>query len=264
MPFHRRPGESVTFSGSATDPSTADTAAGFQYRWDFGDGQTSNQGLTTHVYNTAGVYNITLTVTDKDGGSGQAAATISITTGGGTAINIDPNWIQQHGPGPYLLDQNGATYLLQTDVTTCGTAFVISGRNVTFDLNGHTVTYDDAWPIAVPNGDFEADPIGSTTITSWDISGAPNSTFTITANDVYLYGSKVLKWSVPAGVSAPQVIKSAAITIPQAKRVYTASISTSPLKLTFNGCTLMMEVVDSITGQTMANFNELDSNDLAR
>ena len=123
------------------------------------------------MYNTVGVYNITLTVTDKDGGSGQAAATISITTGGGTAINIDQSWIQQHGSGPYLLDQNGATYQLQTDVTTSGTAFVISGRNVTFDLNGHTVTYDDAAPIAVPNGDFEADPIGSTTITSWDTRG---------------------------------------------------------------------------------------------
>lgn len=73
------PGMSITFSGSATDPSTADTAAGFQYRWDFGDGQTSNQGITTHVYNTAGAYDVALTVTDKDGGSTQAAATITIT-----------------------------------------------------------------------------------------------------------------------------------------------------------------------------------------
>ena len=87
----------------------------------------------------------------------------------------------------------------------------------------------------------------------------PDSTFTIAANDVYLYGSRVLKWSVPTGTTGPQVIRSSTIPIPQANRVYTASMSTSCLGMPYNGCTLKMEVVDSVTGQTMANFNELDA-----
>ena len=114
----------------------------------------------------------------------------------------------------------------------------------------------------MPNGGFETDPIGSTTVTNWDTSGAPNSTFTITANDVYLFGSQVLQWSVAAGITAPQVIKSSPIPIPLANRVYTASMATSCLGtnyLTFHGATIRLDVVDSVTGQTMANFIQSDA-----
>ncbi len=43
--------------------------------------------------------------------------------------------------GPATLSGNGATYLLTRDITTAGTAFVVTGRDVTLDLGGHTVTY---------------------------------------------------------------------------------------------------------------------------
>ena len=92
------PGESITFSGSATDPSTADTAAGFQYRWAFGDGQTSNQGITTHEYNTVGVYDVTLTVTDKDGGQGTAATAVTVSSStAGVSYYIAPKATSGNG-----------------------------------------------------------------------------------------------------------------------------------------------------------------------
>ncbi len=37
------------------------------YLWDFGDGQTGTESVTTHVYETAGTYDATLTVTDPAG-----------------------------------------------------------------------------------------------------------------------------------------------------------------------------------------------------
>ena len=42
---------------------------------------------------------------------------------------------------PATLSQDGATYVLTTDVTAPGTAFKITGRGITLDLAGHTVTY---------------------------------------------------------------------------------------------------------------------------
>jgi len=58
------------------------------------------------------------------------------------------------GP-PYVLDQAGATYLVTADLTIDGLAFEIAANNVTLDLGGHTVVYDNAHmgPIS---GDFWA------------------------------------------------------------------------------------------------------------
>lgn len=51
-------------------------------------------------------------------------------------------------PGPpFVLDQEGATYVLTEDITAVGTAFEITAPNVTLDLDGHNVlfgTYTDA------------------------------------------------------------------------------------------------------------------------
>jgi uncharacterized repeat protein (TIGR01451 family) len=43
---------------------------------------------------------------------------------------------------PGTLDQQGATYVLDQDVSAPGTAFYLTARGITFDLNGHTVTYN--------------------------------------------------------------------------------------------------------------------------
>src|SRR5262249_13547422 len=63
---------------SATDPSSADRAAGLTYTINWGDGSpvqtvspTANNYVSvklTHVYTTAGTYTASLTATDKDGG----------------------------------------------------------------------------------------------------------------------------------------------------------------------------------------------------
>jgi len=59
------------------------------------------------------------------------------------------------GP-PYVLDQAGKTYLVTQDLVCDRTAFEITADNVTFDLGGHTVIYDQVpedpvvtWPNGV-------------------------------------------------------------------------------------------------------------------
>ena len=48
------------------------------WHWDFGDGNTSNQQNPEHNYSTPGVYNVTLTVKDKEGGESNISKTIRI------------------------------------------------------------------------------------------------------------------------------------------------------------------------------------------
>jgi len=49
-----------------------------QYSWDFGDGKTGSGIRASHVYETAGTYQATLTVTDEKGSSASASRTISV------------------------------------------------------------------------------------------------------------------------------------------------------------------------------------------
>jgi PKD repeat protein len=78
-PFFGTPASAVTFAATVTDPSPADTAAGFTYLWNFGDGATSTLAAPTHTYSAAGSYTVTVTATDKDGsvGSASTSATVS-------------------------------------------------------------------------------------------------------------------------------------------------------------------------------------------
>jgi len=58
-------GVETSFHGEAYDVEADDLT----YRWDFGDGATAEGDEVTHVYRALGSYNVTLVVSDKDGGS---------------------------------------------------------------------------------------------------------------------------------------------------------------------------------------------------
>ena len=50
-------------------------------------------------------------------------------------------WAETELTGPATLGKAGEYYRLSEDITVSGTAFTISGDNITLDLNGHTITY---------------------------------------------------------------------------------------------------------------------------
>lgn len=80
------------------------------------------------------------------------------------ATIIDQKWLDDT-PAPWSLNLPGETYRLVVDVVAAGTAFSINADGITLDLNGHTVTYDDAPPIVVPNHSFESS-------SGWKLSNA--------------------------------------------------------------------------------------------
>jgi PKD repeat protein len=72
-------GMAVSFAGSFTDPGTLDVHT---VTWDFGDGTpVVTDGLEpTHTFGDAGVYTVTLTVTDDDGGVSSDQLTVNVIT----------------------------------------------------------------------------------------------------------------------------------------------------------------------------------------
>jgi len=50
----------------------------YTYLWDFGDGSTSDEKTPSHIYNKAGTYNVTFTVTDDEGSEESDAGMIEI------------------------------------------------------------------------------------------------------------------------------------------------------------------------------------------
>jgi ELWxxDGT repeat protein len=71
-------GDTVTFHGSFLDPGADDTHS---ITWDFGDGTLASGVLKpTHVYATNGLFTVTLTVVDDDGGVGSNSITIKVVT----------------------------------------------------------------------------------------------------------------------------------------------------------------------------------------
>ena len=166
-------------------------------------------------------------------------------TPSGTGINIDANWLQQHGPAPYILNQASTTYVLQTDVTTSGTALIVLNHDITLDLNGHTVTYGNSQPITVTNGGFEQG--SGANVPGWNLSGAPAAA--TASNTHYLFGNQVLRLS---NFSTTQTITSNAISIPTANHTYTATITPGGDQ-SDAGSNVTLSVVDTVTGQTLGS-----------
>ncbi|WP_226005734.1 PKD domain-containing protein [Natrinema salinisoli] len=145
-------GESATFDGAdSADPDG--TIAG--YEWDFGDGATASGETVSHAYDETGQYTVRLEVTDDDGNSDTATATVSVEEESDEApiarlevIPASPSVGEQ-----VTFDGSGSS---DPDGTITGYEWVVDGEEVgtgdtaeyTFDATGTydvelTVTDDD-------------------------------------------------------------------------------------------------------------------------
>jgi len=104
-------GQPLSFTLSATDPSTVDQAASFTYKIDWDGNGTVDQTVTgtaktvvTHIYTTAGSFNVMVTATDKDNGTSAAATISRPVVVGAVGLQNDPL-----NPGKQLLAVGGTT-----------------------------------------------------------------------------------------------------------------------------------------------------------
>lgn len=74
-PYTGTVGTPLQFDGTAsTDPDGTIVS----YIWDFGDGSSGTGATPTHTYSVAGVYNVTLMVTDNEGATDSSTSTATI------------------------------------------------------------------------------------------------------------------------------------------------------------------------------------------
>ncbi|MFU8826670.1 MAG: S8 family serine peptidase, partial [Brevefilum sp.] len=63
-----------------TDASTDNDGSIVEWLWDFGDGASSTAQNPTHTYSGAGIYEVSLTVTDNDGGTGFMGKVVTVSS----------------------------------------------------------------------------------------------------------------------------------------------------------------------------------------
>lgn len=156
----------VNFTSVGSNDSDGTIA---NYSWNFGDGTTSNQANPSHVYNNAGTYTATLTVTDNNG----ATASSSVT------INVQPATV------------------VSIFVKSITMSLVTSGRNDTaravitvYDSNGAprpNVTVTGTWS-GLASGNFTATTNASGQVTVSSAASKKTGAFTVNVTNLAASG----------------------------------------------------------------------------
>ena len=158
--------EQLTYILSATDASSVDTAAGFTYRINWGDGsavqtvsRTANNGTgvsLTHVFSTAGTDTVSLSATDKDGGATTMTRTVTVLSV--TSANLQ-TVINQQGS---LIFQETSDPLAQALVSAVN-GLAAQTKPVTLTMNLGSANYTDLTPSPKANITFVIKGSGGTT-----------------------------------------------------------------------------------------------------
>lgn len=122
-PVTGAPAQPYTFSFSASDPSSVDEAAGFDYEieWDdsspnFTASGTPAGGSTTHFFTNFGTYDVGLTAEDKDNGVGPD--TLSVTLAQATSVTINADVFSANVDNDIRVIRSGDNVVVTVDSLT--------------------------------------------------------------------------------------------------------------------------------------------------
>jgi PKD repeat protein len=152
---------SVNGAGSSDSDGTVSS-----YAWDFGDGATGTGATTSHPYATAGTYQVKLTVTDDDGGTGTVSHSVTVTAAPASSPFVVDDFERSVASGLGSADTGGAW------TTSNSTGFSVAGGAGIFTLTSPGMT--------------RSAYLGSTLRTSSDIQLTYSSDKAATGSGTYL------------------------------------------------------------------------------
>jgi Cadherin-like domain/PKD domain len=133
----------VTLSGSATDPSATDTAAGLSPSWSLGGGAVVDALTASRIFDAPGAYPATLAVTDKDGATGSQDVSVDVQKRPSTLVYVGSS------SAPFGFGSVGARFADAADAATAR----VDGHALTFTAGDATLSGSTAGGVAtVPVG----------------------------------------------------------------------------------------------------------------
>ena len=121
-PYYSKANESLLFSAQQSFDVEGEL---LDYYWDFGDGQTAEGLSAEHLYETEGIYRLTLTVTDGVGKTDIIERAVMI-----QPWNLGDQWTYQFPEVMMFLDQDDISIMLQAEIPS-----------VTFELTDESAEY---------------------------------------------------------------------------------------------------------------------------
>jgi len=176
-------GTAIALSGSATDPSSADTAAGFTYAWSVtknGNPYTSGGNVTSFSFtpDDNGSYVVTLNATDKDGGIGATSKTIAVTNVAPASVTPSVN--------PATINENGSATVSGTftdpGILDTHTVVIIWGDgspNTNINLAANVLSFNADHPYLDNKPGNAAYTVSATVMDKDSASGSGSTTVTV-------------------------------------------------------------------------------------
>jgi PKD repeat protein len=141
-------GEIVTFNATESKDPDGDIVS---YAWDFGDNTTSTGNVTTHSYAAAGIYSVTLTVTDDDNQNDTATDDVIVLGHNIAIISVVPSpttvkigesvsiVVTVTNEGNFTETFNVTAYYADTPIETQTGITLTGGNSTTLTFNWNTV-----------------------------------------------------------------------------------------------------------------------------
>jgi PKD repeat protein len=162
--------ESIQF----TDTSTDRDGVVQSWQWDFGDGTTATQRDPTHSYDSAGIYTVTLTVTDDDGATDTTERTVEVSEPPTASFTYDCTGTDCTFDAADSSDSDGTVVSYEWDWTDDGTVDL----NTTSDTATHSYSQPGSYTVAltVTDDDGLTDTIRKTVSTGGGIAFGTTTT----------------------------------------------------------------------------------------
>ncbi len=211
-------GSPVSLAALVSDPGINDT---FTYAWNLGDGNLSSLSAADHAFLDQGTYNVTLRVTDNDGGSSVTSVVLTIVNAPPTLVLWGPASADEGTPAPFgglTADKGTADHLTVSISFGDGSPrMTLDGARGSFNFS-HTFADNGNYVVtaAVDDGDggHAQRQIALLVLNGrpwFELSGDPyrtseNSTILLdsTARDAGIYDNLSVNWHIDDG--APDAV----------------------------------------------------------